>query len=189
MKKVIIYLLLVFPIWVGAQNYELQQVLSEIKVEGSSNVHDWNIKATEISGTARINDQDGPSINRLTVTVQVKGLKSGKDGMDKKTYEALEADKHPVIKYRLIEVQEVTKQGQHWNVTAEGKLYVSGTEKNITLTARASPYKEGFRFEGNTTFKMTDYNVEPPTAMWGSVYAYDKITVHYNVVFVKSKTR
>jgi polyisoprenoid-binding protein YceI len=113
-------------------------------------------------------------------------LESGKSDINKKTYDALKAEQHPKIKYTLTNVRNLKRENGQWIVIADGKLKIAGTEKTVTLTATVSR-DNGYRFTGKTSIKMTTYNIDPPTAMWGTIKAYDPVTVHYNVLFVHSK--
>src|SRR5690606_8343444 len=74
-----------------AQTYNLNNASSTLKVEGTSNVHDWEIVAKEQQGKliAEMDNGQLVKISQLDFTVKAESLKSGKSGMDKNTYKAL----------------------------------------------------------------------------------------------------
>ena len=41
-------------------------------------------------------------------------------------------------------------------------------------------------FSGEKELKMTDFNVTPPTAMFGAIKSGDDITIKYDVVFTRN---
>jgi hypothetical protein len=75
MKRLIINTLLVLPLFVQGQSYELSNSNSDLTVTGTSTLHDWSIEATEISGLAviRTNGNSWEDISKLTMMVKVKG--------------------------------------------------------------------------------------------------------------------
>ena len=71
-----------------AQTYNLNNSASTLKVEGTSNVHDWEIDAKEQQGKliAELADGQLVKISQLEFNVKAESLKSGKSGMDRNTY-------------------------------------------------------------------------------------------------------
>src|SRR5699024_11709610 len=61
-----------------------------INVDGTSNIHDWDLKAEKFTVKAIIEDSaDLPAIKSLNLDLEAESLKSGKSGVDKNTYKAL----------------------------------------------------------------------------------------------------
>src|SRR5688572_9820016 len=83
-----------------------------IKVSGTSNVHDWAMNSTAIDSQGRFNfDKKNimRTISAFSFSLNAKSLKSEHDTMDKRTYKLLKADQHPKITYKL-NSSVVTKQ-------------------------------------------------------------------------------
>ena len=74
-----------------AQTFTVSKTGSVIKVDGTSNVHDWTITSEAFQGslTAILEDGKLVKLEKLEFTVPAESLKSGKGGMDKNTYKAL----------------------------------------------------------------------------------------------------
>src|SRR5690625_7793482 len=71
-----------------AQTYNLSNNSSTLKVDGTSNLHDWSITSNSQKGkmTAEINDGKVTKNKELEFRVANESKKRGKTGMDKNTY-------------------------------------------------------------------------------------------------------
>lgn len=99
--------------------------------------------------------------------------------MDKKTFDALKGSDHPNIKYTIESV--TTGSGK---ITANGHLELAGVRKSVSVQANASPSgSNAINFEGTVDLKMTDFDMEPPRALLGTLKTGDDIVVHYNLTY------
>lgn len=57
----------------------------------------------------------------------------------------------------------------------------------INIQVEGHPTSNGIAFKGNKKLKMTDFNMEPPKAMFGILKADDDVTVSFNVTFRPDK--
>ena len=160
---------------------------SKLWLTGSSTMHDYSSKATKL--TATFHHEQGTALakgeaiatlirNRgvraIEVSVPVTGLRSGKDGLDKNMFKALQAPKHPVIRFVMsgYEVTEGTKPGE-LAIRAKGKLSVAGVEKEMAIAATAALEGDVVRMRGRVPLKMTQFGIKPPTMMMGAVRTSD----------------
>lgn len=80
---------------------------STIKIEGTSNVHDWTAKAEQIRADIRFHaaalqeEQPASPVQSLWLVIPANRIESGKSGMNRKMYDALKVDKHPQITFEL----------------------------------------------------------------------------------------
>lgn len=181
-KSLLIFILSIittFTTFAQTKNYLKEN--SSVKVEGTSSLHDWHCDVNEVKGTADVT-LDGEKIsavNGLDLTFVVKSLKSGKGSMDKNVYSALKEKDFPTITFKSSSAT-VDSEG---TVKAEGQLTIAGTTKDVTLIANSSVEGGKVTFEGKTTFNMSAYNVEPPTAMFGTITTGDEVTIVYSASF------
>lgn len=185
----ILLLTLVCPIIAGAQKVFTACDGGSMKVEGTSTMHDWDMTTGSIAGTAAFVLEGNAirDINSLSVTIPAESLKSGKAAMDKNAYKALKTDRYKEITFVLTDVKRIEKSGSGYLVTGEGKLTIAGTTKPIQVTARVVNKGNGtIECSGEQTIRMTEYNVEPPSFMFGSVKTGDDLLVKFNVVFTGS---
>lgn len=183
------FLILLFTAQVTiAQTYKINNKASKVKVEGTSNIHDWEIEAEELQGSLTVVIEDGQlvKIDELTFIVIAEGLKSGKGGMDKNTYKALNTNKYPKITYKLEKVTNIDcTSKEKCKVLTKGLLNIAGTKKQIDLILDAGVEGNKITLAGNTDIKMTDYNVEPPTAMFGTITTGDQLKIKFKTVYTK----
>ncbi|MFD2533311.1 YceI family protein [Gracilimonas halophila] len=186
MYKILITLILsLSTMTLYAQNYSIVVDESEVIIDGTSNVHDWESKAEQFSGTATIEIEDDSlisSISALEFNVVVDGIKSGKGGMDNKTYDALNKKKHPNINFVLSEVTNISAN----TLTANGELTISGVTKTIQMEVEYEILPDGsVLFKGTQPITMTDYDVDPPKAMFGAIKAGADVEVIFDAKFAQ----
>lgn len=161
---------------------------NDIRITGTSNLHDWEMVVEKVKGNmnAYVKNDRIVDINSLTLSVDVNSIKSGKSIMDNKTYKALNSELYPVIKFTLSEISDIKPGGKGQIVTARGILSVAGVKKNIPVKATGSLLNDGsLSFSGSKTLKMTDFKVEPPTAIFGTLKTGDEVNIEFDVSFKK----
>ena len=181
-------LLMVFAIQSAqAQTYQLNNSVSTLEIDGTSNLHDWQIKAEDQQGKLTATFENGKlsQISELHFSVTVESLKSGKSGMDKNTYKALNSDKHKEISFKQINVKTVDCATNNCEVTVTGNLAISGTTKPIDITFDVKISGSQITISGTKSLKMTTFGVEPPKAMFGTITTGDAIDVKFQSVFNK----
>jgi polyisoprenoid-binding protein YceI len=188
MKKVPYILLLLLAFGVRGQTILKLDGNSELSVSGTSTLHDWTIVAEELSGKAKFEITDGTllSVSELSIKVKTTEIKSGKSGMDNNTFKALKSDKHPYITFAL-SAAGATKSGSKYVIKSAGNLSVAGVTKPVVFTATCVLNANSVGCEGSYAMKMTDFDVEPPTAMFGTIKTGNEITIDFNVKFENSE--
>ncbi len=171
-----------------AQSYILNSGASNLKVEGTSNIHDWELTAKELQGTMKAEMEDGQlvKIDQLDFAVVAESLKSGKGGMDKNTYKALNTDDHKKITYKLEKVNNIDcTSNSSCKVTTSGYLTIAGTKKLVDLTFDAKVNGNQITLSGNKKIKMTEFKVDPPTAMFGTITTGDEVNIKFQAAYSK----
>ena len=168
-------------IGVNAQ-YVLSNDLSAIYIDGTSSIHDWTETVESMSGTLNV-ELDGSVISKVTgvnASIPVKSIKSGKGGMDDNTYAALKEKSHPNISYKLksYSVQENV-------IHLTGMLTIAGVTKEVKFKSNYKVSGNQISFKANHAFKMTDFNIQPPTAIMGTIKTGDEVTIRLEMVFSK----
>ncbi len=169
-----------------AQDLKLDNTASELTVYGTSNIHDWDIKAETMSGTALFTSENNEitNVEKLQLTIVAESLKSGKGGMDKNTYKALNTSKHKNITYQMTSCIAVSKTAAGtYEIKTRGNLTISGVTKQVPLTFKASVNGKKITLTGEAGIKMTSFNVDPPTAMMGTIKTGDALTIKYKVTY------
>lgn len=155
---------------------------SEMTIFGTSNVHDWEEDVETIQGkmSAELNGSSISDITSLVITIPVKSIKSGHGAMNKNTYNALNADDYPNIEFVL---KSVRINGR--TINSSGTLTIAGTTKTITTPVTYSMQSGVITVKGSYNMNMTDFNVEPPTAMFGTIYTGEEVKLDFTLVLSK----
>lgn len=140
---------------------------STIEIHGTSTLHDWVMKSQTMESTL---ESEGSQLKNLHVGVMIDTLKSGDDGLDEKAYETLKISKYNIITFDL--------KSHNDDGTITGVFKVTDHEKETTLTPEVI---EANRVAGSFKIKMTDFGLEVPSVMFGTIKAGDEVTVKYDI--------
>lgn len=166
---------------------------SKLWIEGSSNLHDWNCKATNYEATIDVDNNFAASVakgarvatllRRVDVKVLVTGLKCGHDGMEKNLYKALNAEETPQVRYITGSFDAApSDSASAFQVKTTGTLLVAGKENPVQLDVRATLLPDGsIHAQGEVAILMTQYGIKPPTAMLGALRTKDKVVVKFDL--------
>jgi hypothetical protein len=136
---------------------------SKVKVEGAADpvpanaVYPWTPTAIDIS-------------------IDVKTLKSDSTTLDDHMYESLKADKFSSVKINLKKFRFENK-----TAIAEGTLTIAGVTNPVELRAVQETVDNKMNLKGSYTLQMTDFGIQPPTMMMGTIKTANKIDVVFNV--------
>ena len=162
---------------------------SKVAIEGTSTLHDWDM-ASEKANCDIAFSFDGVSItglSSLVFTVDAGSLKSHHSGMDKNAYKALNSDKYPEISFASSYANIRPSGTNSYMISAKGKLIVAGVSKDIWIVGvtTVDPADMSMQTTGSAKIKMSEFNVEPPSFMFGAMKTGDEITVKFNVTLKK----
>ncbi|MCB0662690.1 MAG: YceI family protein [Saprospiraceae bacterium] len=176
--------------FIGAQSkYNAKK--ADFTILGTSNLHDWEMNCSQatIKGDFLVESGALTGVENVVVEIPVKSLKSEKGSiMDGKTYDALKAKEHGKIYFTLSNVNSITKSGAGYNVKASGNLKIAGYSRSVTMTVFVKVLSNGdLEITGSKDLKMTDYKVDPPTAMFGALTTGDDVTVKFNAALTSNQ--
>lgn len=166
------------------QSYNLSSI--KIKVEGTSNIHDWHMMSEQGQCNAMFN-WNGSVLNglsSLSFSMPAESLKSDSKVMDKNTYKALVTDKYPTISFNVITSNVKPGNNNTYVVSVKGKMTISSVSKEVWLAGVATLNADKtVSVYGSYKFKMTEYNVTPPSIMFGSIVVGDELVIKFNLLF------
>lgn len=168
-----------------AQQFNLNNQESTLTVYGTSSLHDWHIVTENQNGKIVFKDINTSDIEKLNISVKTESLKSGKNSMDKNTYKALKTDDYETITFQLVKIDNVTKKSESkFAIKATGDLTITGVKKRISLNFDIDiSTAKSITLSGEKTIKMTDFNVDPPKALFGTITTGDEITIKFKSIF------
>lgn len=160
---------------------------SYIAIHGTSSLHDWTMDTNKMDIVAEMKITDGQVVfNSFEGQIPVKSLKSGKSTMDNNVYKALKTNKHEFIKVKLIEIVDANPA----NKTVDGRFEVTVAGKTKEMLIRGEVHFDSttkVNIKGTTSLLMTEFNVDPPSFMFGSLTTGNKIDVEFDIELEISK--
>ena len=155
----------------GVLHYDAQPSGSKMKIEGTSNIHEWSEESSIVSGfleaDAKFPESALTDASAAKPTVQasipVRTLKSGNKKMDSSTYEYLKQPQFKNIEYRLIELKPKSAAGDTGPLKfdAIGALTIVGVTRTNTMPVTIEKTDGKLKIVGSAPVKCTDYGLKP----------------------------
>jgi polyisoprenoid-binding protein YceI len=177
---------------------------SKIRIDGTANmIHThWAVESPLIAGSLEVSPSfptepgqsaaPGKIDAKGECSVPVRSLKSveddGKhysDAMDDVMYGKLKAQDNPKIVYRLTELtlKETPKdKDSPYVFDSKGEITVAGVTNAVAFPVSVLPIPGNkIKVSGNTTFKMTDFKIQPPapTMALGAIKTGDEVKISF----------
>jgi polyisoprenoid-binding protein YceI len=178
-------------------HYRVSLKDSRLVINGTSSLHAWQCRAEQLSGQlqAEVDGTTLKSVRSLVLNAMVTSIRSIKENgeyfekaMDKNVYRALASDKHPNITFTLTRINSIKPSGSRTaSIDAIGVLRIAGVNKEIPLVVSATLATNGIIFEGKVPVKMKDFDVEPPTALFGTIKTGNEVVVEFRMVYREVK--
>lgn len=171
------------------ESFHLVADKSSAEIDGTSTLHDWNMKTTDLKCTA-VMGMDGAVVNSIesvTFSCPAESLKSHESSiMDKKAYKAIKSDKYPEIRFTSDSVENLKSNGSEFSGDLVGKLQLVGVTKTVKIPFKGKVTDGGHAIvDGSFKLKMSEYGIEQVTAMFGAIKTGDDLTIKYNLEFSK----
>lgn len=194
-RNVIAGLALLASIGVIARAQDVARVAvapeSKLWIEGTSNLHGWSCKADQLdavidldaAAAAQLQTAAPKALKKVEVKVPVKSLKCGHGGMDNNLYKALRADDSPTVSYIMATFEAAPGEAKDtFTLHTEGTLSIAGKENKLAMDVVAKRLPDGtLKATGIVPIKMTDYGIQPPTALFGRLKTGDEVKVNFDL--------
>ena len=161
-----------------------------IRIDGDSSLRKWSSTATKFNFKAKTTtekkiDANAPwMFQEFEFVIPVKSMKSGDGKLDEHMQEAMKADKHPQIIIRLDQFKLGEKKEDGTRLAdAKGEITVSGVTKPVELQASVVTDGQKVKASGQKKLLMTDFGIEPPTMMLGTIKTANEVNIVYQVAF------
>ena len=162
-------------------------------ITGTSTIHDWTSDVTAVQGSMTLDGKlltrgsikKGDKIKAMSIIIPVKSIISPRGAtMDKKTYAALKSEEHPNIVFTLTDNKVSSVEGKAFNVAAKGDLNIAGITQPVEMDVEGRLTDQGgYWFKGSEKLNIKDYNMEPPSAMFGQIVTGEEVEINFEVVF------
>ena len=177
---------------------------SLLKINGTSSVHDWEVKTRLIGGKMEWDssfplDPSKAELPKLLMTpkvnviIPVRNIESGKQRMNEVMHGALNAQKHKYARYSLknIKVAEAKrKAGEPLVFDTKGMLSVNGKSAPVSMQITiAKGEGDKLKVSGKTKLKMSQFGITPPAPKiaLGLIKTGDEVSVEFNWFVARKK--
>ena len=161
----------------------------DVVVIGTSNLHDWESKVEQIECTAAfiLLNNTLSDVKDVVVKIPVKSIRSTKGNiMDNKTWNAFHYEKYPLITFVATDRKINASQN---SIKVTGDLTMAGVTKQVEFTVNYKVLPDGdLQVSGSKKLRMTEFKMEPPTAMMGTIKVGDEITIAFQIVLTPNQT-
>lgn len=182
------FLMVIFSASLTARATKATYTLSKdytVGIYGTSNLHDWDEKVKNVSGTTIVDwNKDGSfNLEAINIKMEVKSIKSESSAMDKNTYKALKADAYPEITVTLNKpITAIVGKAAGTMVAARANVTIAGVTRVMDMQIQIKMPNTGkLTFEGAQKIKMSDFGLTPPKALLGTLKTGDEITIKFKV--------
>lgn len=164
---------------------------NNMKLSGTSSMHDWDMNARGFSGEAKFIFRKGDNeqlvdLSVLTFSLPVLNLKSDKKALDKNAYDALKTKEFKNILYKLRSAKVSPERDGKFLIKTNGDLTIAGITKEVTMDVYCVVNKDtSISCSGSDKLNMSDYKVKPPTFMFGAMKTGNAVTLDFVMVYSK----
>ncbi|QIG88824.1 YceI family protein [Chryseobacterium sp. POL2] len=151
---------------------KISQQSSNIKIDGTSTLHKWDMTSTQSTFTGDVN---GNKIEDVKFVMKATSLKSKDSSLDKNAYKALNTTKYPDI---VFTAASLPTSG---TATIQGNMTISNVTKNISIPVSVTKNGNSYVIKGSTKMKMTTFGIKPPSVMMGTIKSGDEININFNI--------
>jgi polyisoprenoid-binding protein YceI len=148
---------------------------SKIKMDGTSNIHDWIVEGTLVGGSMELDSafvadptkaKPGKIAGKVDTMIPVRSLHSNKSkAMDDRMYEAMKLAQFGRIYYHLTELtlkETPTSAEGPFTFDSAGELAVAGVTNKVSFPVTMTKSDKTIKASGTTSVKMTSFKIDPP---------------------------
>jgi len=153
----------------------------ELKVKGTSTLHDWEMTSAQAQGTAEMILEGATlkNVKAASVTLKTASVKSGTAKMDEIAHESLKANKFQDIVFTLTSFRALDNN----RAQVVGNLTIAGTTKPVSFYVETSTKSGTVQLAGEANIKFTDFGIKPPTALLGTVKTGNELKLSFKASF------
>ena len=163
--------------------YQVNLENSKVHVDGDSNIRQWDVQVEAFDGKLMASTDSDLQIESVMMSFKVESMKGGRgEIMDNKILKAFDYENNPEVVFQSEEVVMKEMDGKQM-LECTGPLSMAGVTKNITIQTEAD--LSNLMFKGSKTLKFTEFGMDPPSALFGSLKCDDEITVVWELSLEK----
>lgn len=159
---------------------------------GEANIKSWDAAITEVNGSLTLQNMEtitaenltAEAFKNITLTIPVEQIEAESGGLTSNIHKYLKGDDYPNITFELNNVTNITEQADgSLLINATGVITAAGAENPVEMQVTANVNNNGIQFTGEQQLLMTDFGIDPPTAVFGTIRSRDEIRIEFDVTF------
>lgn len=165
---------------------------SEIIILGTSNVTDYQCKLFDLSNNTHIQISSTVfdhtiKLHNAIVLLKSKGFDCENKMMTSDFYHTIKGESHPTISVNFLQFTLVDAIENHpiqEQIPAKIAIQLAGiTNYYSLLLSNLSVRSDELTVTGSVDLLMTDFDISPPTALFGAVKTADEIVIEFKITF------
>lgn len=165
------------------------QSQSRLWVEGGSTIRAWTCKADDVNASVEASGTNSvallitgdKTVKTVDVTIPSEKLECGNGTMNEHMKKALKVSEFPTIAFRLA-TYDLTRSATGVSGTLLGTLTLGGVKKSVAIAATGTEENGALHVLGSYDLKMTDYDLTPPSLMFGRIKVRENVTVKFDLI-------
>ncbi len=164
---------------------------SKLYIEGTSNVNSFECMCTDefdpLTAKITLSDDDrAVTFTGTTLRLKTTLLDCDNSKMNRDLCEALKSDDYPYIRIDLHDA--VVTEGSFDDpngakISCNASITITNIARKVTLIVKGRKLSHGrFRFISTKELLMTDFGVEPPTALLGLIKVRNAIRINFDLI-------
>jgi hypothetical protein len=185
LTALVFFIALLNTVGLSQQSVVLIPSQSEITIKGTSNVHDWEERVNKFRVQLNLNfrEKEIAGIDAVQVICESGSIVSENSIMTNKTHNALNVDKYPKIEFKLVSVDKLLSENGRFSGTLVGDIILAGVTRRISLAFSGVHSGNKITIKGAKEINMSDFKIEPPTAMLGTLKTGQEVTISFQLNF------
>ena len=161
----------------GQNTYIINAADSKVWVDGTSTLKNWSAQVATFDGKIDV-DSSGEVVS-VEINLDASTMDGGRGAdMNNKIYKALKTTEHPTISFK----GKMGSRDEGFDLASQGTLAIAGVSASVQIQGNGSLEE---RLTGTHTLKLSQFNIEPPTAMFGQIVCHDDITIGFDLSFTQ----
>lgn len=164
---------------------------SKLHIHGKSNVNVFTCTCQQVFLPLPFQlqahkERDKLGFRHTFLKVETRLFDCGNKVMNKDMYNALKARDYPEMTIELEAIEALGPLPATWtDLKVWTKITIAGVTQKVLLPARIRQPGEGrWQIKSKKELKMTDFRIEPPTALMGMIRTYDEITIELDLLIL-----
>lgn len=186
---IIVLIILLSNDSIAQPKFEVIKDQSSITVSGTSSLHNWEMVLQNYRcRTSIVIDNPSIIIQKVDFKGISKSLKSDYSIMDKKTYNALNVDTYEEIQFVSSSLKEIPLNSKSFKGEITGSLFIGGVTNTINLLFTGKIISDKIiQVTGSKKLAMSEFNIDPPTAILGTLKTGDEVVISFNLILKQIK--